>query len=58
MAKKESLGDVAVINTGIAPGAECITESTVAGPQGSDGGPVGPDKGDKIVGESTEGPKR
>ena len=58
MAKKEGLGDVAVINTQIAPATECVTESTVAGPQGSNGRPVGPDKGDKVVGESTEGPKR
>ena len=58
MAKKKSLGDVAVINTQVAPTTECVTESTVAGPQGSNGRPVGPDKGDKVVGESTEGPKR
>ena len=56
--KKEVLGDVTNVDTEITPGAECITKSTVAGPQGSDWGPVGPDKGDKIVGESAESPKR
>ena len=58
IAGKESLGDVALVNTQVAPATESVTESTVAGPQGSNGRPVGPDKGDKIVGESTEGPKR
>ena len=58
MAKKESLGDVAVSNTQVAPATESVTKSTIAGPQGSNGRPVSPDKGGKIVGESTEGPKR
>ena len=56
--EKEVLGDVTDVNTEIAPGAECITKSTVAGTQGSDWSPVGPNKRDKVLGESAESPKR
>ena len=57
IAEEESLGDVAAINTQVAPATESVTESTVAGPKGSNGRPVSPDKGGNIVGESTEGPE-
>ena len=56
--KKEVLGDVTDVDTEITPGAECITKSTVAGTQGGDWSPVGPNKRDKILSESAEGPER
>ena len=57
IAGKEGLGDVALVNTQVAPATESVAESAIAGPQGSNGRPMSPDKGGKIVGESTEGPE-
>ena len=57
IAGKESLGDVALVNTQVAPATESVAESAIAGPQGSNGRPMSPDKGGKIVGESTKGPE-
>jgi hypothetical protein len=56
--KKEVLGDVTDVDTEITPGTECITKSTVAGTQSGDWSPVGPNKRDKVLSESAEGPER
>ena len=57
IAGKEGLRDVALVNTQVASATKRVAESAIAGPQGSNGRPMSPDKGGKIVGESTEGPK-
>ena len=57
IAGKEGLRDVALVNTQVAPATESVAESAIAGPQSSNGRPMSPDKGGKIVGESTEGPE-
>ena len=55
---KEVLRDVADVGTKITPGAECITESTVACTQSGEWGPVGPNKRDKVLSESAERSER
>ena len=57
IAGKESLGDVALVNTQVASATKSVAESAIAGPEGGNGRPMSPDNGGKIVGEPTEGPE-
>ena len=58
MTDKVSVRDGAIADVEIASAAEGITESSIAGPEGGKGRPMGPNDRAKIVGQPSKGPER